>query len=116
MWARKPRRGRNPRAVYAVGKTVAQVAAVVWTGAVRSETDPGSVTVALGRAQFGVQFFSNYSKISQILKFKFAAFPNSKNVENLQAARYELDKHLCPLAKLQNPRRIQVIIFGTTPL
>jgi hypothetical protein len=47
--------------------SVAQAATVVQKGAARSETDPGSVAVALGRAQFGVQFFSNYSKIAQIL-------------------------------------------------
>jgi hypothetical protein len=77
-----------------------------------SETDPGSVTIALGRAQFSVQFFSNYSKIAHILEFKFAAFLNSKNVQNLQDARYEVDKQLCPLAQLNNPTGIQVIIFG----
>jgi hypothetical protein len=33
--------------------------------------------------------------------------------QNLHAARYELDKKLCPLAKLHNPKKIQVIILGT---
>jgi hypothetical protein len=51
----------------AVGKTAVQAAAMVQVGAAWSETDPGSVTVALGRAQFSVQFFFNYSKIAQIL-------------------------------------------------
>jgi hypothetical protein len=88
----------------AVGKMAAQVVAVVRLGVARSKTNPGSVTVALGRAQFGVQFFSNYSKIAQILYFKFAALPNSKKVQHLQAARYERDKLLCPLAQLQNPK------------
>jgi hypothetical protein len=51
----------------AVGKTVAHAASMVQTGAAQSETNPKSVTVALGLAQFSVQFFSNYSKIVKIL-------------------------------------------------
>jgi hypothetical protein len=38
-------------------KTAAQAVAMVRIGTARSETDPGSVIVALGRAQFGAQSF-----------------------------------------------------------
>jgi hypothetical protein len=55
----KPRRGRNPRAVRGDRKTVAQAAAAVQIGVARSESDPESVTVELGWAQFGAQYFSN---------------------------------------------------------
>jgi hypothetical protein len=69
-----------------------------------------------GPARFGAQCFSNYLKTVQILQFKFAAFPNLKNAQNLHVARYELDKQLCPLTQLHNRTRIQVIILGITPL
>jgi hypothetical protein len=46
----------------------------------RSEVS-GSVTVALGRAQFGAQSFFYCSKITQILQFKYATIPKSKNVK-----------------------------------
>jgi hypothetical protein len=45
-----PRHGRNPRAVCGGQKTTALVVAVARIGDAWSETDPGSVTVALGRA------------------------------------------------------------------
>jgi hypothetical protein len=50
---RKPRCGWNPGAVHGGRKTMVPVAAVVQTGDVWSESNSGSVTVALGRAQFG---------------------------------------------------------------
>jgi hypothetical protein len=63
----KPRRGRNPWAVRGGWKTVAQAAAVVQTGTARSKTDPGLVTVALGRAQFGAQsFFQLFKNCSNL--------------------------------------------------
>jgi hypothetical protein len=55
----KPRRGQNPWAVHGGRKTVVQAVAAARTGTAWSETDPGSVTIELGRAQFGAQSFSN---------------------------------------------------------
>jgi hypothetical protein len=49
----KPRRDRNPWAVHGGQKTSASAISMVWTGDARSKTDSGSVTVALGWAQFG---------------------------------------------------------------
>jgi hypothetical protein len=79
-WVRKPWRGRKQRRCAAVKKQRCLVAAAVWTGGARSETDPVMHTVALGRAQIGVQSVSNYSIFAQVLYFKSAAFTNSKNV------------------------------------
>jgi hypothetical protein len=51
----KLRRGQNLRAERDNQKMAVQAVATVWTGTAQSETDPGSVSVALGRAQFGAQ-------------------------------------------------------------
>jgi hypothetical protein len=87
---RKPWHGRNP-----------------WTAAENGERrrpprfkQAFARFIAMGWAEFGVQTFSSYSKTAQILQSKFAAFPNSKNVKTLRAARYELGKQLCLLAQL----------------
>jgi hypothetical protein len=53
----KSRRDQTPRAVCDGQKIAVPVVAAVRIGAARSETNPGSVTVALGRAQFGAQSF-----------------------------------------------------------
>jgi hypothetical protein len=87
--------------------------AVVAVRAARGQKCLGSVTVALGRAQFGAPFFSNCSKIAQFLQFKYAATPKSKNVQTLHGARVEHSERLFPLGRLPIPNRIHVTNFGT---
>jgi hypothetical protein len=49
-------------------------------------------TVAPGRAQFGAQSFFQLFKLSSNLKYKMKAILLSKNIQNLQASRYELEE------------------------
>jgi hypothetical protein len=55
----QPRRGECEREAFGVelANDIRERGATVRIGAARSETNPGSVTVALGRAQFGAQSF-----------------------------------------------------------
>jgi hypothetical protein len=66
-WVRKPWCSRKQWRCAVVEKQRCLAAAAVRTGGARSETDPVMHTVALGRAQIGVQSVSNYSNFAQVL-------------------------------------------------
>jgi hypothetical protein len=71
----KLQHGRNPRVVHGSQKTMAPAAAAVQTGNSRSETDPGSVTTALGRAQFGAHLFFQLFKLSSNFVIEICYLP-----------------------------------------
>jgi hypothetical protein len=47
--------------------------------------------------------FVQYSKSAQTCKFKFSAFPRTKNIQNMHEARFEYFETLSPLGQLKIP-------------
>jgi hypothetical protein len=83
-----------------------------WKALARSETDPGSVTVALGQAQFGVQRFFQLFKNCSNFEIQNEDHPDAKNIQTWHRARAGYSEQLLPLGQLPIPNRIQVIMFG----
>jgi hypothetical protein len=84
-----------------------------WKALAQSKTDPGSVTVALGQAQFGVQCFSQLFKNCSNFVIQNKDHPDAKNIQTWHHARANYSEQLLPLGRLPIRNIIQVIIFGT---
>jgi hypothetical protein len=112
----KPRCGQNPWAVCDSPKTVTQLATAVRTGAARSKTDPGSMTVALGRAQFGAQSFFQLFKNCSNFVIQIATFPNSKNVQICKLLDMNLINNFVHWPNFRIPQEFKLQYLEQTPL